>query len=128
MLLSSVGADPPRGYVATAKLISGPDGKLLSTPKIPWAPEMRRAADPAFAMVVHPFHQELVEFLGRNHMLPRRSEGAAAVELATGQMIVSDTPALDVFGNKYVAEVRPGVVGLYERGKGLQSSVALHEK
>jgi hypothetical protein len=35
---------------------------------------------------------------------------------------------IGVFGNRYVAEVRPGEVGLYERGKGLQATVVLHKK
>jgi hypothetical protein len=50
------------------------------------------------------------------------------VELSTGQVIISDTPALDVFGRYYVAEPSTGAIGLYERGKGLQATVALHEK
>ncbi len=50
------------------------------------------------------------------------------MEFATGQVIISETPALDVFGNHYVAEVRNGEVGLYERGKGLQASVRLDER
>jgi hypothetical protein len=35
---------------------------------------------------------------------------------------------IGVFGNRYVAEVRPGEVGLYERRKGLQATVVLHKK
>ena len=40
----------------------------------------------------------------------------------------SDTPAIDVLGRYYVTEASPGVVGLYERGKGLQATLALHPK
>jgi hypothetical protein len=43
----------------------------------------------------------------------------------TGEMITSETPALDVLGRYYVAERAGGKVGLYERGKGLQASVSL---
>jgi hypothetical protein len=50
------------------------------------------------------------------------------VELSSGEVIISETPALDVLGRYYVAEPSPGTVGLYERGKGLQATVALHEK
>jgi len=53
---------------------------------------------------------------------------AAAVELSTGQVIISETSALDVFGRYYVAETSAGVVGLYERAKGLQATVALSDK
>ena len=53
---------------------------------------------------------------------------AAAVEIATGQVIISETPALDVYGRSYLAESSPGVVGLYERGKGLQATIDLHKK
>jgi len=128
VLLASTQALAPKRYVATDKIVSVPDGRLLSTAKAPWAPEMRRAADSAFAVVVHPFYEEWVEFDRRSHRIPHRGDGAAAVELATGQMITSDTPALDVFGSRYVAEVRPGEIGLYERGKGLQATVVLHKK
>jgi hypothetical protein len=53
---------------------------------------------------------------------PRR---AAAVEFSTGQVITSETPALDVFGKYYVAERTNGEIGLYERGTGLKASISL---
>jgi len=53
---------------------------------------------------------------------------SAAAELDTGQIIISDTPALDVLGRHYVTEPSAGRVGPYERGRGLQAAVALHGK
>jgi hypothetical protein len=43
-------------------------------------------------------------------------------------MITSDRPAIDVFGGHHVAEFCPGEIGIYERGKGLQASIALRKK
>ena len=54
-----------------------------------------------------------------------RSRSAAAFEFTTGQVIISETPALDVFGRYYVAEPNSGEVGLYERAKGLQEKISL---
>lgn len=53
---------------------------------------------------------------------------AAAAELTTGLVIISETPALDVFGRLYVAEFAKGEVGLYEIGKGLRAAVVVHSK
>jgi hypothetical protein len=78
-----------------------------------------RAADSGFA-IVRPF--------GRKFLWNPYVTKSAAVELATGQAIISDTLPLDVFGHHYVAEPFAGAVGLYERGKGLQATVALHDK
>jgi hypothetical protein len=59
----------------------------------------------------------------RKTRIPRRPG-----RVSTGQVIISETSALDVFGRYYVAEPSAGVVGLYERGKGLQATVALSDK
>ncbi len=111
-----------RQYVGAARIVAFPEGSVVSTAKIPLAGRMVRAASPAFIVVFHPYYK----VQGNN--TPGVGGGAVAVELSTGQMITSDTPALDVFGAHYVAEVRPGEVGLYERGKGLQASVVLDKK
>jgi len=42
-------------------------------------------------------------------------------------VIVSNTPALDVFGHFYVAQPAEDEVGLYEIGKGLQATVVLQK-
>jgi hypothetical protein len=53
--------------------------------------------------------------------IPRSS----AVEFRTGQVIMSDADALDVFGNQFIIELPDGKLGLCERGKGVQASVAI---
>ncbi len=101
-----------------ARLVAIPSGKVLSRPRIPRG-GFRTAADPHFA-IIRPFGK----YARYNDPNPR----AAAVEIATGEVIISETRALDVFGRYYVAEPSPGVVGLYERGKGLQATIPLHSK
>lgn len=51
-----------------------------------------------------------------------------AVEAKTGRIIQSGSLALDVFGNRYVTEVSPGEVGLWEIGKGLLTSIVVSKK
>ena len=48
------------------------------------------------------------------------------MELATGEIIINNRFAFDVFGNYYTAEPNLGEVGLYERGKGIVAVVSLH--
>ena len=103
--------------LVTARLIQVPSGKLLSKPKLPPGPILA-AADPSF-VIVRPFGRSA------SQDSPQR---AAGVELATGEVIISQTPALDVLGRHYVAQPSPGVVGLYGRGKGLQATVELEKK
>lgn len=97
----------PKNTTVTATLASFPSGRTLLKPKIPPGP-LFRAADPGFVIV-----------------RPCRQSPACAVELSSGQVIVSDTPALDILGQYYVAERPNGDLGLYERGKGLKASVSL---
>ena len=98
-----------KGHVKAA-LLEFPSGRLLSNPVLP-AGELLPAADPNFVVV---------RLTGRDE--------AAAVELNTGQRILTDTPALDVFGDHYVAETEAGSVGLYEHGKGLQATIDVHQR
>jgi len=114
-------------YVVAARIVSFPDGATSSTAKIPWGPELLAAADPQFLIVVHPYYSEFAASYYGSYRFPYPSEGAAAVDLATGEMIITNTPVIDVFGSRYVTEVRPGVVGLHERGRGLQASVVLRQ-
>ena len=102
-----------------AQLVAFPSGKLLSKPVLPPGP-IYRAADPSF-VIVRPFAAATRE----DRYNPKRS---AAVEIRTGQMIVCDSPALDVFGQYYAAERADGELGLYKRGKGLQATVMITEK
>jgi len=112
MLTSRSGSkesDVLRG-ILKARIIEFPSGKLISEIKMSKG-LFFRATDPGFA-IIRPFG-------GRDR--------SAAVELSTGLAIISDTPALDVFGRSYVAEPNAGQVGLYKIGKGLQSTVTLHK-
>jgi hypothetical protein len=103
------------GHV-TADLLEFPSGRLLSRPELP-AGELFPATDPSF-VIVRLTGQERINS-------PQRT---AASELHTGELIVSETPALDVLGRYYVAEPSRGCVGLYERGKGLRATFDLHKK
>ncbi len=101
----------PKDTTVTATLALFPTGKKLLKPKIPPGP-LFRAADAAFVIV-----------------RPCGKAAACAAEYATGQVIISEkSPALDVLGRYYVSELATSEVGLYERGKGLQASVALGTK
>ena len=104
--------------VVTAKLTAFPSGEILAKLKLP-AGHLFRTADPGFVLV-RPF--------GRGAWSNPSATRVAAADVRTGQVIISDTPALDVLGRYYVAEPSAGMVGLYERGKGLQATVAVHEK
>lgn len=114
----SQGENALKPGVANCKVIQFPSGQLLSEPKIPFG-TFSRATDPGFVVMRH-FGSSLP---GRSS--PNR---AAAVELNTGQAIISETPGLDVCGRLYVAECEKGEVGLYEIGKGLKVSCALRAR
>lgn len=103
--------------LVTAMLVEFPSGHVLMKPKLPPG-ALLRAADPNFV---------LVRAFG-NRPYSATDVRAAAVEFAAGRVIVSNTPALDVFGTYYVAERRAGEVGLYGRVKGLQASVVIVRK
>jgi WD40 repeat protein len=111
----SGGEDPLKPGVANCRVVAFPSGQLLSEPKVPFG-VFARATDSGFVIVRH-FGSHLP---GRSS--PNRS---AAVELSTEQVIISETPALDVFGRLYVAERERGEVGLYEIGKGLKARSVL---
>jgi hypothetical protein len=115
MLISPFGVHPKHG-VTTADLVEFPSTKILAKFKVP-DNRLFRATDPDFVLV-SPF--------GRGAWRNPNAKRSAAAELGTGQVIISDTPVLDVLGRDYVAEPSPGSVGLYERDRGLQATVALH--
>jgi hypothetical protein len=95
-----------------AKVVGFPSGNLLSIVKIPIG-RFYRSTYPGY-VVVRPF--------------ARFTQRAAAANLNTGEVIISDG-ALDVFAQHYVAELVNGKeLGLYEIGKGLQSTVVIHGK
>jgi len=104
-----------RGF-AIGRVVEFPSGKVIMKPRLPPDP-LFPTMDPGFVLV-RPFGKH-----GRiEDPDPRRS---AAVELRTGQVIVSESPVLDVLGQFYVTQRPNGEVGLYERGKGLQAAVSL---
>ncbi len=113
-LLVSDQLNAQKGHV-TALLLELPSGRLLSQPVLP-AGALFPATDPSFVIIRATGHDRI------DH--PQRT---IAAELHTQEVIVSETPALDVLGRYYVAEPRRGWVGLYE-GKGLQATLELHKK
>ena len=98
-----------------AALVEFPSGKVLSKPKLPPG-QLFHASDPAFVLV-RPFRWSVPE----SDPVPRSS----AVEFRTGQVIMSDADALDVFGIHFIIELPDGKLGLCERGKGVQATVAI---
>jgi hypothetical protein len=117
--------------IEPATVVAFPSGKLTSRLKLPPG-TLSAAADPAF-VIVRPYgrsnpppsaYQTFAS--GQVGMAyPYSQDGAEAVEISTGDVIANETPALDVLGRYYVAELLNGDIGLYERGKGLQASVSL---
>jgi hypothetical protein len=98
-----------------ATLVEFPSGKVLSKAKLPPG-QLFRAADPAFVLI-RPFGWRVRE----SDPIPRSS----AVEFRTGQVIMSDAETLDVFGRHFIIELPDGKLGLCERGKGVQATVAV---
>ena len=117
MLMTRHGFGEVKHGAKTGRLVAFPSGRVVSKPKVP--PGRFLGATGAGSVIIRPFGP-LEQY--------DQSKRAAAVGLGSGEVVVSDTPAIDVFGRYYIAEPSPGVVGLYERGKGLQATVALHPK
>jgi hypothetical protein len=114
-LLVSDLVNAKNGHV-TAMLMEFPSGRIVSKPVLP-AGALFPATDPGFV---------IVRLAGQN---PNdRLRRTAATDLRTGEVIGSETPALDVLGRFYVSQPRRGWVGLYERGKGLQATIDLRKK
>jgi hypothetical protein len=99
--------------LVTARVVAFSSGKVLSRPRI-LAGQLFRSSNPGFVL-----SRRFPESLrGDDSRAP-----LAAVEVSTGEAILSETPALDVFGSHYLAGLVDGRLGLYERGKGLQSTL-----
>jgi WD40 repeat protein len=107
VMMSEVRVGP---LAVTATLVAFPSGEVLSTLKLPPGP-VSRASDPRFVLVrpCGPFP--------RGAVFDPHTKRTCAAQFSTGRLIVSKTPALDVFGGHYVAERANGEIGLYERGK-----------
>jgi hypothetical protein len=117
MQFTFVGAErvmmSPRFLVAhrrtvAAALVAFPSGEVLSKSELPPG-TLINASDPGFILIWP------LPWLA--YFDPDYTERAKAVELSTGQVIMSDTLALDVIGNHYIAERITGELALYERGK-----------
>lgn len=117
--------------VVNARLAAFPSGKEVGKPRLPTGP-LFRAADPAYVIVrpcgPPPRPEEGLLVRPRDPKTMPVNLRSAAAEVSTGDAVISETPALDAFHNYYIAESSPGTVGLYERGKGLQDTIALHQK
>jgi hypothetical protein len=96
----------------TVKLVAFPSGRLIAHVQLP-AFHWFRATEPGF-------------IISRSTREAEPGEPTTALDIGTGEAIVSHTPALDVCRRYYVAEPSPGVVGLYERGHGLRATLNLH--
>ena len=119
--------------IEPATVVTFPSGKVMSKLKIP--PGVLHRATDTTVVIVRPYGRytpppsAMKAFAadGFSMVYPYSQYGAVAVEMSTGQVITSDTPALDVLG-KYYIEAHTGEVGLYERGKGLKASVSLEAR
>lgn len=102
-------AVPSAAENVTAKLVELPTGKVLLKVKLPPG-RLIRATDPAFVLI-----------------RPRdRMQKTSAVELRTGHVLMNAEGAFDVFGDHYVTQRVPdGKLELYERGKGVEATVAV---
>jgi len=99
----------------SARYVNFPGGETLDRPRIPPG-ILHRLTDQHFVLI-RPF--------GKGTYDSDRFQRSAAVELRTGQMVISDSPALDVLGSLYIAELANGDLGLYEIGKGLKAAVRI---
>jgi hypothetical protein len=121
-----------QSMIEPATEVAFPSGKLISKLNLPPG-ELYPATDSDF-VIVRPYGRytplpsairAYAVSAGYRWIYPYSQDGAVAVEMSTGQVIESQTPALDVLGRYYVAELPNGEIGLYERGKGLQAAVSL---
>lgn len=119
---------------APTAVVAFPSGEVLFRPRIMPDGQQFRAADPHFVLI-SPWgpwghYKQTFDRPGgdpRNRFVtiytPLEDPGMGAFEIETGQAIVTKNPPLDVFGAYYAAELTDGRLGLYERGKGLQTAV-----
>ena len=115
-------------------VLTFPSGQVVFRPPVMPDGELFRAADPRFVLIFPwgPWrHYSMVAKLRSSAVrpvveyTPLADPGMGALELETGQAILTKNPPLDVYGNYYVAERTDGELGLYERGKGLQAAVKI---
>jgi hypothetical protein len=118
-----------RRKLVEGEILDFPTGQILSRPKIPPG-QLAYATNSRFVIVrSDPVANPMPDLSEAVSVSERRPfVRTVAVDYATGEAIVSDTAALDVFGSYFVAELRNGDVGLYERGKGLQSAISISSR
>ena len=118
---------PPGEHVINAAVVTFPSGEVVSRTTLPPSQQLFSAADPNYVLV-HPFGKASVEMVRSENSTSitlKYPDRTAAVEFGTGQIIVTEGAALDVFGPLYVAERTNGEIGLYRRGRGIQAAVSL---
>jgi WD40 repeat protein len=93
----------------TAQVVAFPSGKLLSQPILLAGPLSRTAT---LKVVV---------------VRARTGTRTAAVDYENGQALITETPALDVYGSQYVTELTNGDLALYERATGLTATIPAAE-
>lgn len=131
------------GWRCSADIVAFPSGDLVSTIELPNCPTTRSfeagrtqkpfrlATDANFLIInyevvvdrgVARANKALSTFYSNRE---KARIDTCAVESKTGRVIHSDSVALDVYGNRYVNEGRPGEVRLWEMGKGLLASIVV---
>ena len=118
-----------RGKLVSGEILDFPSGQVLSHPKIPPG-QLAYTTDSRYVIIrSDPLANPVTDLSDAVGVIDRQPfVRTVAVDYRTGEAIVSDTAALDVFGSFYVAELRNGDVGLYERGRGLQSVITISSR
>ena len=124
--------------LAEAATVSFPGGRISSIRRLPYFPggpgfsrrSFRRAADPEYLILQ--YEQVIsrgvidlwtLSLFGRV-VIPK----SLAIHLRTGLMILSDSLLLDVYGTRYIEEIRPGEVRLNEHGVGVLGTINIYGK
>lgn len=134
------------GWKCAAETLTFPSGEMVSRFDLPECPgglsegfghqgSFRVATDPAYLILDHETVIHRGGFSGSIENVPPsewfRGLGTTAkvdtlaISRKDGRLIHSHSPAMDVFGGRYVDEIEPGAVGLWEVGSGLKSSLSV---
>jgi hypothetical protein len=107
----------------TARLVAFPSGRIIAKMTVP-AGRVTRVSDGGF-VIIHPSPPDL-GLTAPGFQSPISSSGVYRVELATGDVVRTNSPALDMFHDLMVCDNAAGDVELRARnGKSLLSSVQL---
>ncbi|HEY3744168.1 MAG TPA: WD40 repeat domain-containing protein [Bryobacteraceae bacterium] len=113
------------GSTANRGFRSADDARFLITIFEEWLGKPGRSPNPWSARLSH---GGVANSYGLSSNAPRGGDVqlyTRAVELGTGHMIPSCSRAMDVFQNRYVEEIRPGVVGLRNVGAAGEATVTV---